>query len=256
MELSVLVKKHSYYSNFDRILLIYRNMENLDCAKAKSAEPFNNIRDMVRRQQPDLSREVISNALRNLDDLTVRQSLYKEIEKFQPAIEKIRSRLFQQNPSTRHFGTARSRNVKKEKWYPKREPLDNNIPEFDETIVKKYLVEGLHTLSDAEIIVKNYLRDETSELSKQMLMDDTYHKNIITAIRHVAEYGSSFLFMEFNSSFGSLGNVEETYNDIKNSIKQGELFLVIACTIKAKDTSSTENTANLVIEENCLPEDM
>ena len=230
-------------------------MENLDCAKPESAELFKN-RVMNRKQPPDLSREAINNALRNLDDLTVRQLLYKEIEKLQPAIGRIRIRLFQQNSSTRHFATARSRNVKKEKWYPKREPLDSSIPAFDETTVKKYLEKGLHTLSDAEIIVKNYLRDETSEQAKQILMEDTYHKTIITAIRHVAEYGSSFLFMEFNSSFGSLANVKETKKDIENSINQGKLLLGLACTIKAKDTSSTEYTANTNIEEHCLPEDM
>ena len=211
---------------------------------------------MNRRQQFDLSREDINNALKNLNDLKVRQLLYKKIKKFKPAIEKSWIRLFRQNSNNSQFAAGRSMYVPKKKWYPKRESLDKSIPLFDETIVKKYFKEGLHTLSDVEIIVDNYLQDEKNELSKQILMEDTNHKNIITAIRNVAEYGSLFLFMEFESSFGSFGNVHETYNDIKDSIKYGTRLLAIACTIKAKDTSSTENTANSIIEEHCLPEDM
>ena len=42
------------YSKFEN-LLIYRNMENLDCTKQNNAEHFKNIRDMNRRQQPRVS---------------------------------------------------------------------------------------------------------------------------------------------------------------------------------------------------------
>ena len=111
-------------------------------------------------------------------------------------------------------------------------------------------------MSDVKIIVDNYLQDEKNELSKKILMKDTNYKNIITAIRNVAEYGSLFLFMEFESSFGSFGNVRETYDDIKDSIKYGKLLLTIACTITINEASSTENTANSIIEEHCLEEDL
>ena len=188
--------------------------------------------------------------------MKVRQSLYKEINKFEPAVEKSWIRVFQQNSNNSQFAGGRSMYVPKKKWYPKRESLDQSIPIFDETIVKKYFKEGLHILSDVEIIVDNYLRDEKSELNKQILMEDTNYKNTITAIRNVAEYGSLFLFMEFESSFGSFGNVHETYDDIKDSIKYGKLLLTIACTIKINEASSTENTANSIIEDHCLEEDM
>ena len=144
----------------------------------------------------------------------------------------------------------------KQKWYPKRAPINIYKPEFDEVLVRRYYRAGLKILQDANIVTSTFLHDPTNDLSKKILMKDTNHKEIITAIKDVSQYGSDFMFIEFESSFGSFKEVEETFQNIKESIKYGKLLLSIACTLGAKEDTSSESEANFYIEDHCLPDDM